>query len=151
MCLATYFFSPQLNDRLSLYEVFTHPNLQLLFCCKSGTRLQQCVGSHWRTYNTHVCAEVQGMLDIRVRVFLLPVDYWKKVFAQDTTYRSTDEVSNAERGITQELKTDMLYSSRCLFNLVFPVGLNLKLLNMTGLWKNSYAYRNQIRQGTLLC
>ena len=71
----------------------------------------------------------------------------KQVLAQDTTYMSTDGVLHTERGIIQELKSEMLYSSTCMFNLVFPIGLNLKIVNLTGACKNHNAYRNRLPQG----
>ena len=36
----------------------------------------------------------------------------------------------------------MLYSSKCVLNIVFPIGLNLNILNMTGIWKN-FSYVSQ--------
>ena len=137
---------PTKNDHVSFYEALLHPNLQVFSLAN-----QELVSSN-------ALGQTQGLvIPIHVRKskylghpgedMLSASGLVKKVLAQDTTYTFRDAAPNAERGIIQEIKPEMLYSSTCEFNLVFPMGLNLKILNMTGFWKNISPYRNQIRQG----
>ena len=93
----------------------------------------------------------QGVSEIQVTDMLSASGLVKKIFAEDTTYMSTDGVLHTEKGIIQELKTEIFSSSTCVWNVVFPVGLNLKLLNMTGRsGKIVMHYRSQITPRALL-
>ena len=134
------------NDRLSLYEIFFHPNLQAFSAAN-----QELITRNALDHNGGLVMPIYVQMSRRVRHpsegLLSATGLVKQVLAQDTTYMSTDGVLHTERGIIQKLKSGMLYSSTCMFNLVFPIGLNLKIVNMTGTWKSANAYRNHLPQG----
>ena len=134
------------NDRLSFYEVFFHPNLERFF---GGN--QELVTSNALGHTGGLIMPIYVQMSRRVRHpsggLLSASGLVKQVPAHDTTYMSTDRVLHTERRIIQELKSEMLYSSACMFNLVFPIGLKLKIVNLTGAWKNANAYRNHLPQG----
>ena len=134
------------NDQLSFYEFFFHPNLEVVSAAN-----QELITSNALGHNGGLIMPLYVQIPRRIRHpsggLLSASGLVKQVLAQDTTYMSTDGVLHTERGIIQELKSEMLYSSTCMFNLVFPIGLNLKIVNMTGACKNANAYRNRLPQG----
>ena len=137
---------PTETDRLTLYDVLFHPSMQV-FSVANQELVSSNVLSQTQGLIMPIHAEKSEYVGHRSADMLSTSALVKKVLAQDTTYTFRGAAANAEKRIIQGVKTEMLYSSNCVFSIVFPIGLNLKILNITGFWKNFNAYRNQILQG----